>query len=122
MIEQNGQTMNVFGQWITFMPNFKQEFEIRRVLFGITSMLQCDRQFMPPLVQERLPSITQWIVKLTSTCYDKRMKNLEKNEEFIKNGFNDGDDDESGDDSSGMEDEATNKMMNKLRKFKDGKP
>ena len=79
---------------------------------------------MPTLVQERLPNITQWIVTLTSTCYAKRLKNLEKNEEYIKNGFeSDSGNEMEGDSSDNMEeDEATAKMMNKLKKFQDGKP
>ena len=43
VIEKNQQTMNIFANWLDFMQNFKQEFEIRRILFGFAAMLTCDR-------------------------------------------------------------------------------
>ena len=108
------------------MPSFKQEFEIRRILFGFTAMLKCDKQMIPAAVSERLPYVMAQISKLALQCHKERLENLEKNEKYIANGFESDDDEEDQDsdadnDEDGMDD-GTEKLMKKLKKFKDGQP
>lgn len=40
VMENEQQTFFVFSNWIQFMPNFKLEFEIRRILFGLLAILR----------------------------------------------------------------------------------
>jgi len=58
IIENEKQTFFIFSNWLQFMSTFKLEFEIRRVLFGLLSILKTPGDQMPPLVQQQLPQIT----------------------------------------------------------------
>merc|ERR1719272_405008 len=40
IIEQQGQTIFVFGKWFEFMSNFKKESELRRIIFGLCSLIK----------------------------------------------------------------------------------
>lgn len=39
--EKNSMTVPLFQCWLSFMPQFKMEFELRRVIFGLISILRC---------------------------------------------------------------------------------
>lgn len=41
ILEKNNMTIPVFQTWLGFMENFKKEFELRRVIFGMISILRC---------------------------------------------------------------------------------
>ena len=47
IIEQEGQTHFVFSNWLHFMGNFKLEFEIRRIVFGLLAILKTPGADMP---------------------------------------------------------------------------
>ena len=47
IIEQEQQTVTVFGNWLQFMGNFKLEFEIRRIVFGLLSILKTPANDLP---------------------------------------------------------------------------
>ena len=51
IIEQEQQTFTVFSNWLSNMGNFKLEFEIRRVLWGLLSILKAPPGNIPPMVQ-----------------------------------------------------------------------
>ena len=40
-IESKTQTLNVFKSWFEFMNDFKKDFEWRRNILGLTSILAC---------------------------------------------------------------------------------
>jgi len=40
IIESQGQTIFVFGKWFEFMGNFKKESELRRIIFGLVSVVK----------------------------------------------------------------------------------
>jgi len=52
IIENEQQTFFLFSNWLQFMPSFKLEFEIRRILFGILAILKVPGAQMPPIVQQ----------------------------------------------------------------------
>lgn len=52
IIENEQQTIAVFGNWLQFMDNFKLEFEIRRVVFGLLSILKTPGTDLPQVVQQ----------------------------------------------------------------------
>lgn len=101
IIEQEQQTYAVFGNWLQFMDKFNLEFEIRRIVFGLLAILKVPTGQIPQIVQQQLPAITQHIGKLASKVHDQRLKTLQENEKFIQKGFEDSDDDESGDEFDG---------------------
>lgn len=44
IIENEQQTLSVFGKLIQFIDQFKLEFEIRRMIFGLLSILKLQPQ------------------------------------------------------------------------------
>ena len=55
IFEQNQQTFTVFSNMLGYMGNFKQEFEIRRMIWGLLSILRVPSASVPALVQQQLP-------------------------------------------------------------------
>ena len=108
------------------MSNFKLEFEIRRILWGLLSILKTPPANIPQMVQQQLPEITKQIGGLAFRVHKDRMKNLERNEKYIASGF-EGRDDEDEDEDEEFEgeenpDTAFKEMQAKMKAFKDGKP
>jgi hypothetical protein len=54
-LEQQNLTLTVFQQWFMFMNDFKKDFEIRRIIFGLTSIIKCPN--LPALVNQKLPDV-----------------------------------------------------------------
>jgi len=50
ILEENQMTIPFFQTWLQFMPEFKKEFELRRVIFGLISILRCPPEAYPALV------------------------------------------------------------------------
>ena len=50
ILEENQMTIPFFQTWLQFMPEFKKEFELRRVIFGLISILRCSPEAYPQLV------------------------------------------------------------------------
>lgn len=123
IIENENQTFFVFSQWLQFMSEFKLEFEIRRIVFGLLALLKVPGAQMPQLVQQQLPQITREIARLAGVVYKERIKHLEENEKYIREGFQSDDDDS---DAEEIDDEANpNKEYDRMKKamgFKGGKP
>ena len=51
IIESEGQTVSVFSNWLKFMPKFKLEFELRRVIFGLLAIMKTPTAQIPQIVQ-----------------------------------------------------------------------
>jgi len=45
--EKNQMTIPFFQTWLSFMPQFEMEFELRRIIFGLISILRCPPQYHP---------------------------------------------------------------------------
>mmetsp|Transcript_42364 Transcript_42364/g.55849 ORF Transcript_42364/g.55849 Transcript_42364/m.55849 type:complete len:774 (-) Transcript_42364:479-2800(-) len=120
IVEQEGQTVPLFSTWLTYMPKFKLEFEIRRIVFGLLAILRVPAGQLPPVVQQQLPQIVQHLGRLGDVVYKERVKNLEDNEKYVREGFNsDGDDEELDDDA----DESNPSAYEDMKKaMKSGKP
>lgn len=117
IIEAEGQTFAVFGNWLAFMKNFTLEFEIRRVIFGFLAILKTPGEFIPQMVQQQLPQITKQLGELASRTHKQRVDTLEKNEKYIKDGFeSDDDDEESDEDGEAGEQVEFNQMKEKMKK------
>ena len=59
IIEQEQQTFTVFSNWLSYMSQFKLEFEIRRILWGLLSIIKTPPASIPQMVQSQLPEITK---------------------------------------------------------------
>ena len=113
VIEQEQQTFAVFGNWLGYMSNFKQEFEIRRILFGLLSILKTPGASIPQMVQQHLPEIVKQMSGLAHRVHKERLKNLETNEKYIAKGFESSDDEEDDEDIDDPE-ENPNAAFNEI--------
>lgn len=114
----------------------KHDFELRRMIFGLTAIISTPPQALPAIVSQRLPDIAKQLSILTLKMRDERKKVLEDNETYCKEeeekrlkgeksddedefvdedcGSNDDDDDEAG--------ESEQQILKKIEKArKDGK-
>lgn len=66
------------------MPEFKKEFELRRVIFGLISILRCAPESFPPLIQQRLPDLYKTTAEMVQRQFKERMETLEENEKDIR--------------------------------------
>jgi len=116
-----------------FMEHFTKEFEMRRVIFGLISILRCPADAFPQLIQQRLPELFKTTADLVMRQFTERMKTLEENEKDIKEeqeerakdlaeGKDPEDDFEDEDDSDEDldDDEEFEKTKRKLEKFRQG--
>jgi hypothetical protein len=59
------------------MNDFKKDFEIRRVILGLTSIIQT--QPLPNVVQEKLPDVMNQLGLLSIKMNGERLKVLKEN-------------------------------------------
>ena len=62
----------------------KHDFELRRMIFGLTAIISTPPQAFPPIVSQRLPDITKQLAVLAIKMKDERMKVLVDNEKYCK--------------------------------------
>ena len=80
ILEQNGWTFPVFHRLLILIPSLTHDFEVRRFIFGLTSVVNTDPQNLPELVRDRLPDMVQWIAKLCGIREEQRVKSLKEKE------------------------------------------
>ncbi len=66
------------------MPTLKFDFELRRVIFGLTSIISANANSLPAIVTQRLPDIFKQLAALSLKMKDQRMKILKDNEEHLQ--------------------------------------
>lgn len=54
------------------IPTLKQDFELRRVIFGLTSIIATDASLLPPIVAQRLPDLVKQLAQLSINIRKKR--------------------------------------------------
>ena len=67
-----------------FMPQLKHDFELRRVIFGLSCVVNTPPQNLPALVAERLPDIVKSLAMLSMKMRQQRLDVLKDNEEHLK--------------------------------------
>jgi hypothetical protein len=113
----------VFGTWLTNMDNFKKEYEIRRVIFGLSAIVSMDPATIPQMVQEKIRDIGLEFSKLSIRVDDVRRKILASNKKYVEKGGLDSDDEDEdfqemeGDDFDG--ETAYEDMKKKIASFND---
>lgn len=60
------------------------DFEFRRVIFGLSSIVNTPPQSMPGLVNERLADIVKQMAMIAEKMRGKRLEILKDNEDHIK--------------------------------------
>jgi len=126
IIEENQQTFTVFSNWLQYMGRFKLEFELRRIIWGLLAILKTPAGDIPPMVQQQLPEITKQLGQLALKSQKDRLKNLEKNEKYIANGFessddSDEDEEEFDDDPEENPNVAFKEIKDRMESLKSGK-
>ncbi len=69
------------------IPFLKQDFEFRRVIFGVSCIVNTPPQHLPPIVNERMPDIVKQLAFLSLKMREYRVKILEDNEKHVAKSF-----------------------------------
>ena len=79
--EQQPWVFFIFHRLLQSIPSMYCDFEMRRVLLGLTSIVsQAPSQNLPDLIFQRLPSILNCISNLSSKVHEDRMRQLRAKE------------------------------------------
>lgn len=120
LLEQQGWTFPVFHRLLILIPSLRHEFELRRVLFGLTALVNTDPTVLPELVRERLPDIVQWMAKLSDLMLEERVKLVREKERENGMSTNDTVDQdeeyEDEDEESDSENQAMNQRILELKR------
>lgn len=65
------------------MEEFKKDFEFRRNIFGLTSIINTPPNMIPQLVSERLPVIMLYLTKQANLAKQERVEVLLDNEKHL---------------------------------------
>ena len=84
ILEQNQQTVQMFQSLLQTIPTLKHDFELRRVIFGLTSIISIPHNQLPGIVAQRLPDILKQIALLSIKSRDQRLDVLKDNEEELE--------------------------------------
>ena len=122
IIEHEGQTIAFFSNLMEFLSKFKREFEIRRILFGLTAIIRTPLECLPPMVGAKTADLFKEIGMLAVKQYNERIDCVKVNEEDIAKGVNrDDEDDYASESEDDMDDEKEfNEIKDKLKKMNDG--
>ena len=99
------------------MNDFKKDFELRRNILGLTSIIST--QQLPDLVNQKLPDVMNQLTLLAIKMQGQREKILKEDEDHLKHGFDDGDSDDDDDidgddDEEGMDSDEEFKKQQKI--------
>jgi len=72
ILEKNNWTGPVFQMWFQILPNLKQDFERRRVLFGLCSIINQDFNTLPQLIQGGLRDIIKQSIEISGKIITER--------------------------------------------------
>lgn len=87
IIEKEGQTVPFFSALLSHMPKFKREFEIRRVLFGLTAIFRTQMDHLPQLIAQKQPELFKEVGSLAVKVFNERKDTLKENEDFLAKGM-----------------------------------
>mgnify|MGYP000231972285 CR=1 FL=1 len=69
------------------MSSFKKETELRRIIFGLVSLLtNIPAAQLPPVILQKVGDIGLELVNLINRCHAARLKSVTENEKFIEKG------------------------------------
>lgn len=82
------------------MNEFKKDFEVRRIIFGLSSIIKTNAASLPDIVNQKLPDVMNQLTLLAQKMHSERLEVLKDNEDHVKNGGKDGFESESDDDGN----------------------
>ena len=87
-LEANALTLPVFAAWLGTMNQFKTDFELRRNIFGLSSIVNLANTpgAIPAAVAQKLPDLLAQIAKLAHKMESERLDTLKDNEEHLAKG------------------------------------
>jgi len=83
-LEASGITLPVFAAWLKAMNFFKTDFELRRNIFGLSSIITCAQ--VPAAVAQKLPDLLNQLALLAIKMESERLDTLKDNEEHVAKG------------------------------------
>lgn len=97
-LESSAITQPVFGAWLKVMNLFKSDYELRRNIFGLSSIITCPQ--VPAAVAQKLPDLLNQLALLAIKMETERLDTVKDNEEHVAKGGveTDSDDEEVEDD------------------------
>lgn len=92
VLEQHQWTLHLFQRLLSFIEEDRLafDFEMRRVIFGLTAIINADPQGLPQMVSARLPDIVQWLAQLASQMQEERLQKLRVKEKEYQAELNPG--------------------------------
>lgn len=101
VLEAKGATLSVFQSWFVFMNDFKKDFEIRRIILGLSAIVHT--QPLPAIVDQKLPDVMNQLTLLAINMNSERYKILRENQDTVANAGKDLEDEEF---EAGQEDDG----------------
>lgn len=88
-LEASGITLPVFAAWLKAMNHFKTDYELRRNIFGLSSIISCyqvNNSQVPAVVAQKLPDLLNQLALLAMAMESERLDTLKENEEHVAKG------------------------------------
>jgi len=70
ILEQNQYTVAMFQALLQTIPELKHDFELRRVIFGLTAIICTEPAHLPAIVSQRLQDIMKSLAMLSIKAKD----------------------------------------------------
>jgi len=83
-LNERNQLLEIFQIWFKFMDDFKKDFELRRIIFGLSAIVKTPAQFIPELIKSKLPEIMKTLASLAQQMFICREKVLIENQKDLK--------------------------------------
>jgi len=123
VLEQSQMTVPFFASLMKKMSSFKRDFELRRIIFGLASIVGTPPHTLPAIVNERMPEIVKQLAMLSMKARDDRLNVLKDNEKYVEktnkklqDGFED-EEEESNEDDHSDSDESEREFRENLAKI-----
>jgi hypothetical protein len=117
--KSGGATFTVFQRLLNCIPGLSLDFELRRAIFGLTSIVNTEPHQMPGPVTERLPDIVQWIAQLCMQMHDIRDRQVRLKERENYTGPTNDEDFESDDSSLYESEDEFSEINNRILAMKE---
>lgn len=62
----------LFQAWFGLLPQFKNDFDKIRMLFGLSTIFRVPRESLPPIILESASNIFKTLIKLSSEILELR--------------------------------------------------
>jgi len=64
IMESQKMTQSVFGQWLALIPHFKNQYDIKLIVLGLSAIFELPPSSLPPIVQQGAKVILEALVQL----------------------------------------------------------